>query len=189
MIDDLTKIIPPPSQPIHLGRYADVRKIQNAIGLELPDDYVDMACLYGSGYIEPMRTTFLNPFDPDYLRGQAHRCCPAVRSSLEMMEIIGLDEISDAHLPRATYPVKGGILPILADDSGHLCYITSPEQGQWPLIAVSHGSAYEIYDEELCRFLVRVFRQEAECLHWNFDNDVPPLSFVPCPLQTLCCPE
>lgn len=188
MIDELVRLVKPPVNPIHLGRYGDVRKIEKRIGLELPDDFIDLGCHYGSGSfcIHNFMISFLNPFDPDFLQGQEGLCCPSVKGYLEWVDT---SEFLTADPPYKVYPEEGGLLPIFNDNNGCiLCYDTDGSPNDWPLVALPRLSGeYESYAVGLCEFLVEHIKEERACLIWpgQFEGR-PKITFEPASVKSLC---
>ena len=186
MSDDLTTIIGVPSAPIHLGRYSSVRDTQKRIGFELPDDYVDVACRYGSGGFEigeMLSIRFFNPFDPDYTRVVSDECA-ALRRGLNSLFSDTVDVELIAH---AVFPDPEGLLPILSDDSGNwYCYLQTGPPNQWPLGRIGE---VQLFEQELCSFLVGLLREEIQIEPSILDSATfegnPNCSFGSYPLEVL----
>lgn len=66
MLDQLTKLLPPPKRPVDRPNRHRRKQVEHASGTPLPDDYWEFGCLYGSGYF-PVGPSIYNPTAENYL--------------------------------------------------------------------------------------------------------------------------
>jgi hypothetical protein len=63
-IRQLTQLIPPPPQPIHVGSPSAWHDVETRLGFDLPADYKELMQTYGAGSFD-LRIAYYSPFDPE----------------------------------------------------------------------------------------------------------------------------
>ena len=164
MLDELTKILPPPKKPAKLvaSSFADV---EVKWGVALPADYKAFLETYGPGKL----ASFLFLKDPrdaafdDFFR-----------------DVVGaMREAGD--VPGPLFPEPGGLLPIGTTDNGDtIAFRTTGAPDGWSVvIAEGRGPETSEYTGTLTAFLVAVLRGQHECPVFPEDFPRKPLQFEP----------
>jgi hypothetical protein len=146
-IDALTAVVPPPARPLEVDAVDRWPLAQAALGVGLPQDYLDYALRYGSGsFGDPLWLEVWNPLSPRFItRVNAH--LKALRKALRgFRPPLG----GPMGLPLPFHPARPGALPLAGSldgmkrwpDGMTLCWYTLGEAGSWPLLLVGQGGLY-----------------------------------------------
>jgi hypothetical protein len=177
-IDELTRVVPPPEQPIEPGDLHQWAIVEHGLALaRLPTDLFDLAHAYGTGFfmVEARNAIkILNPFSDEYWPQLLH-ICRLERRSKEMTQ--------NAGFPFGIYPDSVGLLPIGTDRNGGTLYwhtevpmgtdlslywLTKGGEPQWPIIANPPGyRVFERFDLALTSFLSGCFTSRIRCVLWG----------------------
>lgn len=151
-------VFPVPPRPQEAADPAGWRKIEEALGLTLPDDYKWFLENYGTGCVS-MFLWVLNPFSSNKnlnLIEQADRLSEEYRRTTE--ETRGT-------CPFPIRPEEGGLLPFAISDNGDVFFwlTRSSEPERWPVVAnMSRSDVYEAHERTMTEFLAGVVRGEIE---------------------------
>lgn len=143
--DDLTRLIPPPPQPLWAN--GDWDEVEAALGMELPPDFKQMVGAYGAYHF----AEFLTPLTPfggrDLLVGPAKRLLDQERNFR--------DSNPDA-CPYPFYPEPGGLLPWAGTDNGdRVCWLTDGQPDEWTVVCWNpRGWYYDAHPVAAVEFLV-----------------------------------
>jgi hypothetical protein len=125
--------------------------VEDALQLELPDDYKDVVEAYGSGKFANFLTIF-TPFTTNgYLNlfGQRDLALDAYRT---------LRASHPDAAPFPAHPEPGGLLPWGQTDNGDMVYwLTEGPSQSWPVIVIESRHAFtQRYDLSTTEFLARL---------------------------------
>ena len=153
----LIELVPPPFNPVAPGTPEEWSQVENEIGSPLPQDFKDYIKVYGAG----QWLSFFGVMNPFY--EWKH---PQARVGWRewMINRIGhLNEVGEVnkvyHAPFKAYPVSGGLLAFGYDDNGGtLCWQTSGEPNQWPIVCLDGKTSdeYDTFRLSLSEFLTDV---------------------------------
>lgn len=140
-IDDLIRLVPPPSKPLHAEPPVKWEIGKRGSGPDLPANWIQYAATYGSGSFMPRSMhantpspgddvfgvfSVYNPFSPVF-RARVDCGCNTFREAklLKGKEVV----------PYPIFPDEGGLLPLGEDNSGtRLFWLTNDEPDKWPII-------------------------------------------------------
>ncbi|ROQ68659.1 SUKH superfamily protein [Streptomyces sp. 840.1] len=143
--DDLTRLVPPPSQP-RWGT-GDWDGVEAALALELPSEFKRLAETYGAYHF----SEFLTPLAPfgrrDLLVGPAKRLLDQER---------GFRKRNPEKCPYPFYPEPGGLLPWAGTDNGdRVCWLTDGKPDEWTVVCWNpRGWYYDAHPVGAVEFLV-----------------------------------
>ena len=165
-IDELIRTVAPPLKPIANGPTDGLRETTQQLGLELPDDLVQLCAQYGSGRFWDkgrLPIEIFNPFDSaKYLQ--------------EIKLLCGF--IDDA--PHSVYPEVSGLLPLGVDDQRVTLYwLTDGPPDSWPIVANTSSDDYPQWNIPLGDFLTGIFTRRITIWKGKFFDDPRKLVFVP----------
>jgi len=160
-IEELVKLIPPPSEPLESGDVDSWIHVTRDVGLNLPEDLREFGQRYGSGMFCRTYLQVFNPFSVYYRQMIDYEC--ALLRKLE--SICGL-------LPYNVHPHRPGLLPCGRDEEGDGMYwLTDGDPNKWPIMLRSRdedvNEAFERWDVSLTTFLAGILSNETKCLLWH----------------------
>jgi len=147
-IDDLIRIMPPPSVPQDpIGSWS---KAERLIGIALPNDFKDFVQYYGTGQIGDF-ISILNPFS------RHNTLNLVVQAPLQVEVLRELSEEGET-LPYPLFPNPNGLLPAGLTDNGDVIYwITAQHPDDWEIaINEARSPTYESYRCGLVEFLYQL---------------------------------
>jgi hypothetical protein len=148
-INSLLRLVPPPSNPREAE--GSWERVEEVLGVELPDDYKRLIEAYGTGTFSEF-IWVLNPFSSNpnlNLIEQSTRQLGALR---ELREQFGEWSPFDLH------PTPGGLLPVAITDNGDVVHwLTDGKADEWTIV-VNEGRSpeYEQFDCGIAGFLERL---------------------------------
>lgn len=160
----LTKILPPPTNPVNTGTPAEWSRVEGELGIRFPADYKSFVRTYGSGYVNNCLRLY-NPFRP----------CPEEEETPEFT--FYLRNLQDAMARRRlrtgehspVWPEPGGFLIAGSTDVGdRLVWHTVGHPDKWPLRVVGERRSwdtegqYEEFRMGVVEFLYRFLKGEIE---------------------------
>jgi len=161
-ISRLVQISPPPQNPVETGSIKAWERIEERLGVALPEDYKEFIDLYGSGKFENSIVPF-NPFAAsEYLNllqsldihHQSNRFAQGLTSSPW-----------SAVSPFDLYPALDGLLPwgtMGNFKEGFFWQVCGPPD-QWPTIYYDlKNGEYEVWKFQFSEFLVKLFLGEIQ---------------------------
>ncbi|WP_369190181.1 SMI1/KNR4 family protein [Streptomyces sp. R08] len=143
--DDLTRLVPPPPNP--LGAKGDWDEVEAALGVQLPADFKQLVRAYGAHHF----AEFLTPLTPfagrDLLVGPAKRLLEQER---------GFRDRYPEDSPYPFYPEPGGLLPWAGTDNGdRVCWLTAGKPDAWTVVCWNpRGWSYDPHPVGAVEFLV-----------------------------------
>jgi hypothetical protein len=174
-IDELLRMIPPPASPVDNGSRERLAEVTSQLGLQLPDDLIQLGEHYGSGRfwdIGRLPIEIFNPFGSAYLKEVTLLC-----------DILDEYKSGEIEVPYDIHPETPGLLPLGVDDQrGTLLWLTSGDANSWPLVFDPGNGNYQEFKMSLGDFLAKLFRRQVECEVWGappFFDDPTKIVFVP----------
>src|SRR5262245_24426822 len=131
-IEELIAVVAPPRQPVEIGDAVAWQRIQERLGIRLPDDLRELGMRYGSGVFDDGRVIIevWNPFAPNYIHKVQDHC-----KDLRLIRVL---PDSEDNIPYGVFPHQPGWLPFGRDMYGGLmCWLTEGEPEQWPILLLS----------------------------------------------------
>jgi len=142
----LTKILPPPIQPVEAcGSWSN---IEEALGALLPADFKEFIETYGSGTIAQFMSV-LNPFSDR----PGLKLLERPQRQLDALRVLQ-DEFGEQN-PFPLYPAPRGLLPVAITDNGDVVHWrTNGEAVDWPMVVnESRSPDYQEFQCNLTEFL------------------------------------
>lgn len=171
----LRAIVPPPDEPVGVGDPTGWNRIEEELGLVLPDDYKEFIGTYGDGYLAGFIHIF-NPFSDSphlSLQTSVEKICKVYRD-LKASE-------GDKQVPFCVYPEKSGLLPWGRNDVGnYMFWLTDGESKKWPVVlAEGRSNRYERFNLGMATFLAKALSRELDSKIWPDDFPEPevPITF------------
>lgn len=164
-IETLIKALPPPLAPTYVfdGPW---EPIEAAIGLRLPEDYKELARIYGSGTFMGFISIYdaVGP-DPD---------CQLVP---ELSEVRRFFRQYWPDIP--IYPQPGGLLACGSTNTGeYLFWLTRGLVSEWPIVVWDHdcleGEELELFEYDLTNFLAGLVTGEIRPRAFPEDMELQP---------------
>lgn len=159
-LEKLTKLEPPPPNPVARGTPERWQKVESTLGFRLPNDYKLLTDRYGVGHWANF-IEIMNPFYP-WQHAQAPDFFAWSRKRLE-----GLDEgprfRPGYSAPFERHPSPNGLFPFaFDDDSGTLCWQVSGQPDSWRIVCLDRtmSERFEQYEMSLTGFLVALLNGE-----------------------------
>jgi hypothetical protein len=169
-IAELTNLVKLPSTPIERGSLAVWEAVQLDLGLRLPNDYYEYGVTYGSGTMCNGFLLIANWAAPHYrafIAAETKAIRAAGTSSFRQVVV---------------YPENPGLFPWGRDENGSsLCWLTSGEPANWPVVVQSRGGEEYQYQFSMTDFLVNVFHNRIRCPVWHELFTPEELDFQPAP--------
>ena len=159
-IEDLVKVVPPPSNPLDAGSVAARAVIEGRLGFALPNDLYDFVSRYGTGAFSDTLTIH-NPFAPNYFEvlDEVSTCYRELKRSE-----------GDTVIPYHVYPASPGLLLCGSEVNGHIIFwLTEGQPDQWPLILMAVDFQFERRDVSLTAFLAQVQSGQTGCVFWDLE--------------------
>ena len=169
-VDDLCKLVRPPSHPIEPGTIGEWEEVQKSAGCILPIDIRDIGIRYGSGRFRDGFLSVFNPFSQSY-----RECMESQYDTLKTAKEWGLEY--------DVFPKTPGLFPWGRDENGNMfCWLTEGKPDEWPAI-VYPRSVGEIarWDMPLSTFLVKLFLNEIKLSAYHERVKKKELKFIPRP--------
>lgn len=140
-IENLIKVIPPPTEPVSAFS-GPWEPIEAEIGTRLPQDYKDLARLYGFGKF----LNFLVVYSP-ICRSPYVRLGPQVHTAHALFRGV--------ELPCPLWPGTGGLLVCGGTDfSDQLFWLTRGQRDEWPIVVWGRGlQQFESFECDLTDFI------------------------------------
>ena len=114
-IDALAAILAPPSEPREAGRESEWARVEEELGVRLPEDYKLFVQVYGSGTIDDF-IVVLNPFS-------ANRNINLLEAGrLRMQAVAELRSDHPDDYRHDAFPATGGLLPFAITDNANVFY-------------------------------------------------------------------
>ncbi|GIF67475.1 hypothetical protein Ais01nite_55100 [Asanoa ishikariensis] len=137
-IDDLVRLVPPPSRPVHAdGDWAEVERL---LGVAVPADYRALVAAYGAGQFADIG--LLTPFTD-----------AGTHANLVWQAGDFLGRFADARdefpedFPYPLHPEPGGLLPWAGTGNGvQLCWLTEGDPDAWPVVVFDFALRCDRYD-------------------------------------------
>jgi hypothetical protein len=148
MLDRLRLLLPPPAEPVEVGRPDGWAEVEASLGTGLPDDFKAFTELYGSGKVDDFLYLF-NPFaegqDGNLLFEKDRVLAGYAETRAKFPE----------RLPLPPFPEPGGVLPLGRTDNGdELYWATGGVPGDWPVVLLaSRGDRQELHRMPVTGFL------------------------------------
>ena len=165
IFDELTSVLPRPTNPVETASTERWGEIVDAIGFALPVDYTRFIESYGSGSINRFIHVF-NPFSANLhinLLQQLTRVLASLRA---------LKEEFPEEIPFPLLYEPGGLMPWALTDNGDIfCWRTQGVSGQWSTVVVERSSGCPEFKMPMSRFL-------GQALRGTLDASVFPRSFA-----------
>jgi hypothetical protein len=135
VLERLRKLLPPPAEPVEVGRPDGWAKVEVALGTGLPDDFKAFTELYGSGKVDDFLYLF-NPFaegEDGNLLFEKDRVLAAYAETRAKFP---------KRLPLPPFPEPGGVLPLGRTDNGdELYWVTEGAPDGWPVALLESRAA------------------------------------------------
>jgi hypothetical protein len=143
----------PPTDTGDFGRW---QKIEDDLGISLPDDYKEFINVFGTVQIGDF-IYVLSPFTENphlNLKEQVFEILEGFRS---LGSFFGGEKYT-----HPLYPDKGGLLPWGFSINGdHLFWLTQGEPRDWRIaVDESRGASFETYNQSMSGFLSKLLRKE-----------------------------
>lgn len=164
-LEQLTKILVPPSSPVATGSPEAWAAVEARLGTRLPEDYKSFVSIYGFGAIDGAVWVF-SPF-------------ANALSHLERR----LEEHQQAHVVMVEYQDEPeGLIPWASNDYRGMCFweTDNPDPDSWTVYAALDDDAHR-FPENMTTFLLKVLL--GEHLSTVFGGDErrfrPPIAYHP----------
>lgn len=137
MLETLTKVAPPPANPIETGSEDGWLAAEAELGLALPDDYKDLIRTYGTGSWERTELFILSPFNPDFGYNLVRQCFKTEGDNYTILDAERaakkfLTEEGCEPYPHPIYPEPGGIIPWATNgNGGRMFWLTDGPAESW----------------------------------------------------------
>jgi hypothetical protein len=151
LIDQLTKLVPPPPHPLERGQPATWDDVEARLGTPLPDDYKALINTYGTGSFNDFLYVF-NPF-----ASNRYRNLFALKDDILSAYAVSQHNFPDDFLD-PEFPAAGGLLPWARTDNGDEFYWkTEGSPDTWSIVVIeSRNAAQYRYHLTTTDFLVRL---------------------------------
>jgi hypothetical protein len=137
MLERLQELLPPPAEPVELGRPDGWAEVEAALGTELPGDFKAFTERYGSGTVDDFLYLF-NPFaagQDGNLLAEKDRVLEGYRQTRARFP---------ERLPLPPFPDPGGVLPLGRTDNGdELYWVTQGDPDGWPVALLEARTALQ----------------------------------------------
>jgi len=137
MLERLQELLPPPAEPVELGRPDGWAEVEAALGTELPGDFKAFTERYGSGTVDDFLYLF-NPFaagQDGNLLAEKDRVLAGYRQTRARFP---------ERLPLPPFPDPGGVLPLGRTDNGdELYWVTQGDPDGWPVALLEARTALQ----------------------------------------------
>ena len=137
MLERLQELLPPPAEPVELGRPDGWAEVEAALGTELPGDFKAFTEPYGSGTVDDFLYLF-NPFaagQDGNLLAEKDRVLEGYRQTRARFP---------ERLPLPPFPDPGGVLPLGRTDNGdELYWVTQGDPDGWPVALLEARTALQ----------------------------------------------
>lgn len=180
MLEKLTRIQPPPEDPIGTGNPEAWANVEAALGCQLPIDYKEYVMLYGAGtwvdffgILTPFYR-FRHPEGLEYFEW--------VRTRLDDLDEFR-ESFPECAPPFHRFPAQNGLIPIgYTDNGGTLCWHTAGQPDSWGVVCLDgkYGDGYDKFETSLTGFLAGFLGNHL--IPATFPTDIFPLTqaaFVP----------
>ena len=175
----LTRILPPPRNPIHTGTPADWQRIEQKLRIQFPDHYKSFVETYGDGCIDNFLFIY-NPFEPAVGVEGTSFFVDHYYSFRD--RLIRWEQKTGEHTP--VWPEKDGFIQIGGTmNSGQLLWHTVGTPNDWTVRVAGERrdwmkeGEFEEYNVGLVEFLYRLLNQEIDA------PEMPSRFFANHPLQ------
>jgi hypothetical protein len=165
-IGELLEVVPAPDQAVECGHDSQRDVVQTALGLMLPQDYIDLAQTYGSGIFWVVRHgrkgNYVWVFNP-----LAQRYLCDTDKVLRMFR--KLKDVEGGEFSYNVHPDKPGLFPWATDADGcTLSWFTAGPPDEWPIVAYAPDHAFfERFDMPVTSFLAMCFTRKLTCHLWT----------------------
>jgi hypothetical protein len=178
-LSELFRTVPPPQNPIETGTGKTWEKIQQSLGLHLPEDYKAFINCYGSGIFN----NFLIPYNPHaknetfnltHALDTHHRSSrKTTKASTQSWSIVS---------PFELYPGVKGLLPWGTSthfEMGFFWQVDGPPETWITIFYNLRVGEYEVWKMQFTSFLVKLFNREivSTLLPLNFPPLNQPIEF------------
>lgn len=165
-LDDLKKVLLPPSEPYKIGNDEGWSKIENKLGTSLPEDYKNFINTYGTGGIDNF-IWILTPFVQDENVNFMTRMRVLSNAYLESKSKF------PQYYKHKVFPEPGGLLPWAYTDNGDEIYwLTSENSNEWSVVVYETRSPeYHEYSMNMVEFLYKIITKASVCE--AFPEDFP----------------
>lgn len=173
MIEELKRLAPPPTQPVACGIYELWQSVEQALSLQLPEDYKQFINTYGSGGFYDF-LSIVSPFDRDNgfseNSNQLKWLAFETEQYKEMKETFGID--APSKFPFNAYPEPEGLMAIGGiETGGNIYYLTEGAPQQWTIVIY----AEDFYEFAWCKKSLTEFL--VDWLSGDFNDFNPPFFF------------
>ena len=157
MLDRLTRLLPPPANPVEPARPDGWAVVERSLGTALPGDFKAFTERYGSGMVDD----FLYLFNP-FAAGQDGNLV------FEKDRVLAAYTQTRAkfpqRLPLPPFPEPGGVLPLGRTDNGdELYWVTAGDPGDWSVALLeSRAASQEIHRMPVTGFLAALAAGDLE---------------------------
>ncbi len=175
-VEQLSKVVLPPTDKEHLPTHGKWVEVENGLGLQFPDDYKALITAFGAGTYDQ----FLHVFSP-FARNKY------LNIIIQKDEILNSYNTFRQEFPEfASYPAfpqPGGLFPWGTTDNGDVLYwqVEENEDTSWAIVVFDGRHAeHERYDMTVTNFLTEVLTGALKV--GIFPDDFPhtgPHTFVP----------
>lgn len=155
-LERLKTLLPPPDSPRGIPKSPDWTEVESVVGTLLPSDYRAFIEEYGSGGLGNL-LVFVNPFpsseDSTSPSQLGFEYCLMMAQRL-------WEDFED--FPYPPHPEKPGLLPFgTSSNGGLLCWLTSGEPDDWPVVVADWSSEVETegFDGTFTEFLTAVLER------------------------------
>lgn len=172
-IEELTRLVLPPTSPSEVGTLADWRKLETRLGVKLPADYRAFVFAYGSGLFAGLYRVY-NPFaasEYTNLLSSADRVFGYNRES---------QRSDPKRFPYPYFPDHGGLLPWGNDENGNdYFWLTKGAPAKWVVVQDNNrGNGITVQPFSMTGFLVAVLEKRVKALasgyprksHFKFES-------------------
>jgi len=149
MIEELKRLAPPPAQPVACGTYDMWKSVEDALSLQLPEDYKQFINTYGNGGFYDF-LSIVSPFDRDNGFSEDSTLLKWIASETqqykEMKETFGKN--APEKFPFSAHPEENGLLAIGGiETGGTIYYLTEGQPETWTIVIY----AEDFYEFAWCK--------------------------------------
>jgi hypothetical protein len=168
-IEQLTQLVPPPTNPIETGSASDWNNVESQLALTLPTDFRELILTYGTGAFNDWLIVF-NP-------SARNRYYNLVAMASEILDAyLSMKQDFPDKFPHPAYPTPHGLFPWARADNGDTFYwIIDYENHQWStILCESRFGEMETYREQPTELLASLLSGVIQSnIFPDFDGDPP----------------
>jgi hypothetical protein len=150
-LEELTRILPPPSYPVYARGVDDWGRIEEELGMIFPEDYREFVALYGAGSIDDFLWVFV-PFCPNKYLDLSYNDTKLL-GALRSLQ----DEFPETS-PYPLNPPEDGVFPWAITDNGDELYwrVRHGRVEKKVLVLGSRSNDWQEFDLTTVDFLTNV---------------------------------